>query len=42
MKPVTAPTPSTRRTRNTCAPLDCVLKPVNRDAASKRTTPSTP
>jgi hypothetical protein len=42
MKPVAAPMPSTRRTRNTCALQDCILKPVNRDAASKRTTPSMP
>jgi hypothetical protein len=26
---------STRRARNTCTPLDCVLKPMNRDATSK-------
>jgi hypothetical protein len=34
-KPVVAPMLSTRRARNTCAPLDCVLKPMNRDATSK-------
>jgi hypothetical protein len=42
MKLIATPTPNTRRTRNTCAPLNCVLKPVNRDAASKRTTLSMP
>jgi hypothetical protein len=35
MKPVAVPTQSTRMVRNTCVPLDCVLKPVYRDATSK-------